>query len=206
MLAILDYKAGNLRSVELAVKHLGAECTVTNDPAVVEKAERIIFPGVGAAKHCMENLNNLGLADALKNAIGTGKPVLAICIGIQLLFEKSEEDGGVPCLGILKGSVDKFEFDTHVKVPHMGWNEVNFIKSHPVFEKIENMNEFYFVHSYYPNPTEDNIKIAETEYEGKVFTSAVGKDNLIATQFHPEKSGKAGLKLIENFINWDGKL
>lgn len=206
MIAIIDYKAGNLTSVELALKHVGADCVVTDQPEVIEQAERVIFPGVGTAKSCMENLTGLKLDQALRSAIASGKPVMAICVGMQLIFEHSEEDGGVDCLGILPGKVCRFDFqEKHIKVPHMGWNEVEATKSHPVLVGFPTNGECYFVHSYYTQAADENNIYAQTDYEGKRFTCAVGKDNLFATQFHPEKSGEDGLRLLANFMKWNGK-
>jgi imidazole glycerol-phosphate synthase subunit HisH len=207
MLAILDYNAGNLTSVELAVRHVGGDPVVTQDSGVVERAERVIFPGVGAAASCMANLRGLGLDTVLKNAIRSGKPVLAICIGIQLLFDRSEEDGGVACLGFLPGEVRRFSFspDRHVKVPHMGWNDIHFTRPHPLFKGVEDGSEFYFVHSYCAQPRERSCVLAECEYEGETFAAAVGQGNLTALQFHPERSGRPGLAILRNFLAWDGR-
>lgn len=207
MIAIIDYEAGNLTSVELAVKHVGGDCVVTQDPEVVRKAERVIFPGVGSAESCMANLRRLGMDKALKEAIDSGKPVMAICIGMQLLFESSEEDGGVECLGLLPGKVVRFEFpgQQHIKIPHMGWNEVTAKKPHPVLADLPAGGECYFVHSYYVDTPADDIVYCTSEYGEKVFTCAVGRGNLFATQFHPEKSGKIGLAMLKNFLAWDGK-
>lgn len=204
MIAIIDYKAGNLTSVELAVRHVGGECIVTDDPQVVASADRVIFPGVGAAGQCMENLTASGLGQALTEAIAAGTPVLAICIGIQLLFDFSEEDGGVPCLGILPGRVKRFSFPEGVraKVPQMGWNQVNLTRPHPVMGDLEPGDECYFVHSYFVDPVDSAIILAKTEYEGFTFTSAIEQGNLIATQFHPEKSGRIGLSILKRFLTW----
>lgn len=207
MLAIIDYEAGNLTSVRLAVEHVGGDCVVTQDPAVVASAQRVIFPGVGSAKSCMHNLRRLGLDKALLAALDSGKPVMAICIGMQLIFESSEEDGGVDCLGILKGQVKRFDFppQARVKVPHMGWNEVVARKPHHILHDLPAHGECYFVHSYHAcaqNPAE---VYAVSEYEGREFVCAVGRGNLFATQFHPEKSGTTGLAMLRNFLSWDGK-
>lgn len=205
MLAIIDYNAGNLTSVELAVRHVGGEPVVTSDPDVIRKSDRVIFPGVGAASSCMATLNQTGISEAIRDVIAAGKPFLAICIGIQLLFERSEEDGGVDCLGILSGDAEKFSFSAEKspKIPHMGWNEVVLQKEHPVFSDIHENDEFYFVHSYYVKVSDPHIVLAETDYGGLKFTSAVSENNLIATQFHPEKSGRAGLSILKNFITWN---
>ena len=206
MIAILDYDAGNLTSVELAVRHVGGECVVTRDPAQVAAAERVIFPGVGAARSCMDNLVGYGLDKALKDAVGAGKPVLAICIGMQLLFERSDENDGVDCLGLLKGNVVRFDFpsERHVKVPQMGWNEILRRCPHPLLKDLKPGDECYFVHSYYCAAADSGEVFCETDYEGSVFTSAAGRGNLFGTQFHPEKSGPVGLSIHRNFLDWDG--
>ena len=207
MIAIIDYDAGNLTSVELALRHLGAEPVITRDPAVVAKAERVIFPGVGAAASAMATLRRLKLDAALKNAVITGKPVLAICIGIQLLFDHSMEDGGAECLGILSGKVVRFDFppERGVKVPHMGWNDLTIVRPHPVFAGVRPEAQCYFVHSYHVRPADPDVTLATTDYAGCVFTSAIARKNLVATQFHPEKSGENGLTLLSNFLAWDGR-
>lgn len=204
MIAILDYDAGNLTSVELAVRHVGGDCEVTCDPAAVRAAERVIFPGVGSAESCMASLRRLGLDEALREALAAGKPVLAICIGLQLLFESSEEDDGVECLGVLKGRTRRFFFpDGGVKVPHMGWNAVEFGAAHALLRGVDSGAEFYFVHSYYVCPEAVAEIRCRTEYGGQTFCSAAGRDNLFATQFHPEKSGRPGLQLLRNFLDWN---
>ena len=208
MIAIVDYKAGNLTSVARAVRHLGADCSVTDDPAQVAGSERIIFPGVGAAGASMNNLRRLGLDAALKEAHAQGKPIMGICVGCQIIFEHSEEDL-TDCLGLLPGKVTRFPVDHRdengvpLKVPHMGWNRVNFTRPHPVFAGLPEEAEFYFVHSYYPVPAEEAITVGQTDY-GLSFSSAVAKGSLVAVQFHAEKSGRPGLRILQNFINWDG--
>ena len=205
MIAIIDYKAGNLTSVKLAFQALGAEAEITNDADTILSAERVVFPGVGAAGSAMAYLNETGLAEAIKAKIATGDPFLGICFGMQLLFEFSEEDGGVPCLGIMPGRVKRFNpVDAKYKIPHMGWNSVTLKKSHPLLEVIEDQSEFYFVHSYYPDSSDKMLVFGQTEYAEANFTSIVGRGNVLATQFHPEKSGRIGLKLLENFSRWDG--
>lgn len=205
MITIIDYKAGNLTSVQLAFEHIGQKVKITDNARGIQQAEKIVFPGVGAAKAAMNNLKKLNILDAVQKVIADGIPFLGICIGMQLLFETSEEDGGTKCLGILPGSVKKFKSnDKFCKIPQMGWNAVEIIKPHPVFEGIENNSEFYFVHSYYPACSDKNHIIGQTEYADTAFSSAAGKENLAATQFHPERSGRIGLKLLANFSNWDG--
>ena len=206
MIAIVDYKAGNLTSVRLALEHIGVACEVTNDPERIASADRVIFPGVGAAAEAMRNLQELKLLDPLKDAVASGRPFLGICLGTQVIFEHSEEDGGVDCIGLVPGAVKRFvTSDQSCKIPQMGWNTVEFAREHPVFEGIENKSEFYFVHSYYPDSSDAAYVVGETEYAGVRFASAVGMNNLVATQFHPERSGRIGLRLLENFSKWDGR-
>ena len=205
MIAIVDYRAGNLTSVRLALEHLGLQAKVTRDPGEIAAAERVIFPGVGAAGSAMQNLDDLKLADTLRGVVNDGAPFLGICLGTQVIFEHSEEDGGVECLGLVPGNVKKFTpSDPLCKIPQMGWNTIEIQRSHPLFDGIEDESEFYFVHSYYPIPSDASYSLAETEYADARFASVIGKDNLAATQFHPERSGRIGLKLLENFSKWDG--
>jgi len=207
--AILDYDAGNLTSVERAVRHLGFDGQVTRDRRVIRDAERVIFPGVGAAGAAMESLRRLGLDEELRNAVGSGRPVLGICIGCQVIFQSSEEDGGTNCLGLLPGKVVKFQFPPggREKIPHMGWNGVRLHPDHAVFVGVNppppaEPHQFYFVHSYYPRPDDRNLVLGTAEYGGVEFTAAVGRENLLAVQFHAEKSGRPGLKILENFLRW----
>lgn len=196
---ILDYDAGNLTSVQRACAHLGHQAEVTRDPAAVDAADRVIFPGVGAAASCMAGLRGLGLDQALRRAIGAGKPTLAICVGLQLLFESSEEDGGTPCLGVLPGQVVRFRpGDAAVKVPHMGWNAVEFAPDEPLARNLPG-NHCYFVHSYYcvPGP---GVRSVAWSGHGDRFCAGIRRDNLVAFQFHPEKSGAVGLALLANFL------
>lgn len=206
MIAIIDYKAGNLTSVKLALEYIGADCKITADQKVIASAERIIFPGVGAAGEAMRNIHQLGLIDPILSAAANGTPFLGICLGTQVIYKFSEEDGGVACIGLVPGCVKKFNTSNkEYKIPQIGWNNVKIIQKHPVFEGIENNSEFYFVHSYYPKSTDTSFIIGETDYAEVRFTSVTGKNNIIATQFHPEKSGRIGLKLLDNFRRWDGK-
>lgn len=202
MIAILDYDAGNLTSVRLAFERLGVEVAVTKEVAVAKRAEKVVFPGVGSAGSGMEGLRRYRFDGFLKEAFEKGTPILGICLGMQMLFERSEEDGGVEGLGLLKGEVRSFlpHKKPGMKIPHMGWNGVRQVKTHPLFEGIAQDEAFYFVHSYYAA----SETLGETEYEGVSFTSVSGKGNLFATQFHPERSGEAGLQLLRNFTTWEG--
>jgi glutamine amidotransferase len=197
--AILDYQAGNLASVQRAVAHLGFNAEVTADPRRIASADRVIFPGVGAAGQCMANLRERGLDQALHQVADSGKPLLCVCIGMQLLFDFSDEDGGVDCLGILPGVVERFVPEPQIKVPHMGWNAVETADS-KIFSGIANNQHFYFVHSYYCAPGPEVQVIAIADHGGK-FCAGVRRDNLVAVQFHPEKSGENGLTLLRNFLN-----
>jgi imidazole glycerol-phosphate synthase subunit HisH len=205
MIAIVDYKAGNLTSVQLALESIGQQVKITQRPEDILSASKVIFPGVGAARSAMANLDELGLREPLRQVVASGVPFLGICIGMQLLFEYSEENEGIDCLGLVEGQVKLFRpADKMCKIPQMGWNTVKIVKGHPVFAGIEDNSEFYFVHSYYPSPSNENVVVGQTEYAGAVFASAVAKDNLVATQFHPERSGRIGLHLLENFCRWEG--
>lgn len=206
MITIIDYKAGNLTSVQLAFERIGQEVKITDKPDEILRAEKIVFPGVGAAKAAMDNLKKLKLIEAIKTTIERGIPFFGICIGMQILFETSEEDGGTECMGILAGSVKKFKTsDKSCKIPQIGWNTVKIARTHPVFAGVEDQSEFYFVDSYWPSCSDKDNIIGQTEYADAVFASAAGKENLVATQFHPERSGRIGLKLLENFSKWNGK-
>lgn len=205
MIAIIDYRAGNLTSVRYAFEALGAPCAVTSDANVVATADRIVFPGVGAAGAAMENLRLLGLIPVLRRAIADGKPFLGICVGTQVLFDASEEDGGTAALGVIPGQVRLFRpFDARTKVPHMGWNQVRIRRAHPLLDGLPDATDFYFVHSYYPDPADPADAIGTTDYAGVAFASMVGRRNVVATQFHVEKSGQAGLRMLANFVRWDG--
>ena len=195
---IVDYGAGNLRSVARAVAHAGVDAVVSAEARVVEGARALIVPGVGAAEHTMSNLRSAGLDGPILDYIASGKPFLGVCMGMQALFDVSEEGGEHECLGVLGGRLVRFpQGET---VPHMGWNTVHLERPHPVFEGVPDNAYFYFVHSYYPEPNEDTCVIGTSDYAGVVFPAVVGEGNLIATQFHPEKSGTHGLRLYENFL------
>ena len=207
-IAVIDYGMGNLRSVWQALVHVadGREVVVSADPAVVAAAERVVFPGQGAMPDCMRELDARGLRQAVLDA-AKNKPFLGICIGQQMLFEHSEE-GNVPGLGVFSGQVRRFPADKmlseqgeKLKVPHMGWNEVLQTQAHPLWNGIEDVSRFYFVHSYYVDP-QDRQCIAGTTNYGIPFTSAVARDNIFALQCHPEKSAQSGLTLLSNFVQW----
>ena len=204
MIAIIDYEAGNLTSVARALTYLGYKNEITSTAETILNAERVIFPGVGAAKATMQTLQKRGLNEVLKDFFRTGKPMLGICIGIQILFEHSEEEDA-ECLNLLPGYVKKYpttatktQTET-LKVPQIGWNEVYQTKPHAIFKDVPNPAHFYFVNSYYPEPASEDIVIGKTKY-GLEFCSAIAQDNLIATQFHLEKSGRVGLKMLNNFL------
>jgi len=201
MIAIIDYKAGNLRSVERALKHLGISCAITAGPYEIMNAERVIFPGVGAAGKAMETIRELKIDKIINEVIARGTPFLGICLGTQIIFDFSEEDAAA-CLGIISGTVREFP-DMGEKIPHMGWNTIVKTRDHPLFYGIESDAWFYFVHSYYPDPANMLDVVAQTSY-GITFASAVSQGNVFATQFHPEKSGRPGLKILKNFSTWDG--
>jgi len=204
VITIIDYNAGNIRSVLRACKEVGADAKTTSDPKAVAKASKIIFPGVGAATSAMEYLKKTGLDVALKDAFEAGVPILGICLGAQIVLESSEE-GPMKCLGLVAGKTVRFKLkDKTLKIPHMGWNEVKVVKHHPLLDSIKAGDEFYFVHSFYPRPAENENIYAVTDYGGN-FCCALGYKNLFATQFHPEKSGRLGLALLERFRGWEGK-
>lgn len=209
MIAIVDYRAGNLTSVARALQSLRVPCVITDRPDVLSHAERIVFPGVGAAGEAMRNLRETGLDRCIRGLFDSGKPLLGICLGTQVIFEYSEEDNRTDCLGIIPGAVRRFPADMReggdpLKIPHMGWNRVAFRRGHPVFAGLPENAEFYFVHSYYPAPLNGDDVAGETEY-GIRFASAIARRNLVAVQFHPEKSGRFGLAILENFSRWDGR-
>lgn len=197
MIAIVDYGAGNLRSVANAVARLGYQSKITSRPAEVLNARAVILPGVGAAADTMANLKRLGLVDPIRRIIAEGHPFLGICLGLQILFTGTEEGGGHECLGVLQGRVRRLP--SGLKIPHMGWNQVKQTISHPMFEGIPDEANFYFVHSYYVEPEDSSLVAGVTNY-GTSICSVIAKGNLIATQFHPEKSGGFGLRMYDNFI------
>ncbi len=208
-IAIVDYRAGNLTSVARALDHLGSKGRVTADPDEVRAAERVIFPGVGAAGAAMADLTASGMAAAIKDFFDSGRPLLGICLGTQIVMDWSEEDGGTECLGLIPGRVRRFPVEyagQRLKAPHMGWNRIRAKRNHPILETAGGDPEFeyYFVHSYYPSPDNEADVVAESDHEGFWFPSVIARDNLIATQFHLEKSGRPGLQLLDAFCRWDG--
>lgn len=202
MVVVIDYQAGNITSVVRSLQALGVESTVTEGPETVLQARRVIFPGVGAAGEAMATLKKRGLDQALREVFSRHIPILGICLGAQIVLEYSEEND-TPCLGLIPGRTRALPRKPGLKVPHMGWNGVDFRGSHPVFAGLPATAEYYFVHSFYPDPREAVMVLGTTEH-GVTFPSAIGRQNLVATQFHPEKSGRYGLKILENFLAWDG--
>jgi len=207
-IAIIDYGMGNLHSVAKALEHVaeGHRIIVTSDPKEVDKADRVLFPGVGAMRDCMSGLKTLGLDAAIARALES-RPVFAICVGMQALMDSSEENDGIECLGVFPGTVRFFGTDLkdgrgdRLKVPHMGWNQVHQTIDHPMWSDIEQDSRFYFVHSYYCDPQDESVMAGTCEY-GSRFSASLYRDNLFAVQFHPEKSHNAGLQLLKNFTNW----
>jgi glutamine amidotransferase len=198
MLAIIDYEMGNLRSVQKAFERVGHSAVITSDPAELSAADKIVLPGVGAFRDAIAALRARKLVEPIRDAIDGGKPFLGICLGLQLLFDRSYEDGEYDGLGIIPGDVIRFNVPREHKVPHMGWNQVLFKRIPPAFTGVADGSHFYFVHSYYVVPKDDSVIATETEYP-RVFCSAIWRGNLTAVQFHPEKSQAAGLRVLKNF-------
>lgn len=201
MIAIIDYGMGNLHSVNKAFLHIGAQAVVTSDPQVIKNAEKIVLPGVGAFGDCMKNLEEANLIELLQGEVKKGKPFMGICMGLQVLFEGSEEDPGVEGLGIFSGVVKKIQAPG-LKVPHMGWNDIEMAAPSPLYQQLEAKPFVYFVHSYHAVPTDKTVITATTQY-GEKLTASVGRDNVQAVQFHPEKSSSLGLALLRNFKEWN---
>lgn len=197
--AIIDYDAGNTKNVERAIKHCGGETILTNDRDTIMNADRVILPGVGAFEDCMKKLHEYKVIDIIKDYINTGKPFLGICLGLQLLFEGSDEAPGVEGLGILKGYIHRIPNDNGLKVPQIGWNSLEYPNKGRLFKGIDEGSYVYFVHSYYLKAEDPSIVVATTDYGVNVHAS-VEKGNLFACQFHPEKSSDVGLKIIKNFL------
>jgi glutamine amidotransferase len=210
-IAIIDYGMGNLHSIAKAVEHVAPQTRVmiSSDPEAILAADRVVFPGVGGIGHTMEELARTGLGEVARQSAAS-KPTLCICVGMQALFERSEENNGIACLGLVAGEVLRFPENIHVadgsklKVPHMGWNQVHH-NTHPLWQGIEQDSRFYFVHSYYTAPADKDLQAATSEY-GREFCCALADEKLFAVQFHPEKSQQAGLKLLQNFSCWDGQV
>lgn len=210
--AVIDYGMGNLHSIAKALQHAepDVKVLVTSDAETILRADRVVFPGVGAIRDCMQALNESGLAEVIQNVANT-KPLLGICLGMQALLSDSEENGGTPCLNIISGHVRRFSEPLHdgdgklLKIPHMGWNQVHQAQAHPLWESIAQDSRFYFVHSYYAEPNNAPGVAATSQYP-EPFACALVQKNVFAVQFHPEKSQSAGLQLLKNFLHWDGHL
>lgn len=208
LVAVVDYGMGNLRSVSKAAEHVADSQTkivVTSNPEVIESADAIIFPGQGAARACMSALHETSMVHAIEQA-AKEKPFLGICMGLQVLMSHSDENGGINCLDIIKGNVKHFDTDRYpeIKVPHMGWNQINQTIDHPLWQNIAQNSHFYFVHSYFVEPKNSNFIAGQTSH-GDTFTAALSHKNLFAIQAHPEKSADHGLQLIKNFLQWNGQ-
>ncbi|AHY46378.1 imidazole glycerol phosphate synthase, glutamine amidotransferase subunit [Rubrobacter radiotolerans] len=202
--AVVDYDAGNTLSVTKALRKVGADVELTYDTERILASDAVVLPGVGAFGDCMDGIRARGLDAAVRDAVTAGKPFLGVCVGLQVLFDGSEETPEVPGLGILPGKVVRFDVaEEGLKVPHMGWNQLRVEREHPVLEGLGG-EAFYFVHSYYPEPEPDDL-LATSEYGGR-FCAVAGRDNVVATQFHPEKSSAAGLRLYRSFLDWSGRL
>ncbi len=197
MIAVIDYGMGNLRSVEKGFQHVGVDARVVDNAQALEDADGIVLPGVGAFRDCMSNLEKFELAGPIMDNIKKGKPFLGICLGLQLLFTESGEFGNTKGLDVFKGNVPRFP-ESELKVPHMGWNSINIKNRPPILEGVPENSYFYFVHSYYVAPEDESIVATTTDY-GVEFTSMIWKDNVFATQFHPEKSQTLGLQVLKNF-------
>lgn len=198
MIVVVDYGMGNLRSVQKGFENVGSTAVISRDPAEIQKADRLVLPGVGAFPECMRNLGRFDLIDPILEFVRSGRPFLGICLGLQLLFDESEEFGTHAGFKVVPGKVKAFDKKMGLKIPHMGWNQVTFRKEAPIFRDIPDGSYFYFVHSYYVLPEFPDDIAAVSEY-GITFTCAVAKDNIFAVQFHPEKSQEIGLKVLQNF-------
>jgi len=205
VIAIIDYDMGNLRSVQKGFERVGHEAAVTREPATIGNASHVVLPGVGSFRECMDNLIRYGLVAPIVRAIESGKPFLGICVGLQLLFTESDEFGSCKGLDIIKGKVVHFSHDMRennhaLKIPHMGWNDIEIVRRAPILDGVENHSYLYFVHSYYVVPENEGVVASTTDYGGS-FASSIWRDNLFACQFHPEKSQAVGLRLLKNFGN-----
>ena len=204
MIAIIDYGAGNIHSIVNALDYIQCECKVTNDRNEIMNADGAILPGVGSFGDAMDNMNNAGVVEIIKDFIATGKPLLGICLGLQLMLPASEETEGVDGLGLFEGTVTKIPNGEGLKIPHMGWNNIKILNNEGIFKNIQGEPYVYFVHSYYLNAKDKNIVSAQTEY-GVTIDAAITYKNVTATQFHPEKSGEVGLQMLKNFAELCGK-
>ncbi len=201
MIVVVDYGMGNLRSVQKGFEKVGSKATISRNPDEIMRADRLVLPGVGAFPECMRNLSRLDLIDPILEFMQSGRPFLGICLGLQLLFDESEEFGFHEGLKLVPGTVKSFDRNMGLKIPHMGWNQVYFRKDVPIFRGIQDGSFFYFVHSYYVVPKQQSDIAAETDY-GIKFTCAIARDNVFAVQFHPEKSQENGLKILTNFSSF----
>ncbi|MFP4510172.1 MAG: imidazole glycerol phosphate synthase subunit HisH [Spirochaetota bacterium] len=197
---VVDYDAGNLTSVETALRASGANFVVSPDPDTLASCDRLVFPGVGDAGSAMDVLRERGLDQMLRDYSGSGKLILGICLGAQIVLDFSEESD-TRCLGLIPGRAVRFPSDAGVKIPHMGWNTVDPVQPHPLFEQVEGDASFYFVHSYYPEPEHEQSVLSRTHYAGLDFASAIQRENIWAVQFHPEKSGRSGLAMLQSFLS-----
>ncbi|UYM18442.1 imidazole glycerol phosphate synthase subunit HisH [Endozoicomonas euniceicola] len=210
IVAVIDYGMGNLHSASKALEHVAGRDTrvvVTCDPQTIQQADRVVLPGVGAIRDCMAEIRHKGVDDVVREVVASERPLLGICVGMQVMLDHSEENGGVECLGVMSGNVKFFGRDLKspagekLKVPHMGWSRVDQHQPHALWEGIENNERFYFVHSYHAHAVDDEVAVGRCDY-GVSFDVALASDAIFAVQFHPEKSAASGLKLLENFLQW----
>ncbi len=199
MIGIIDYGMGNLRSVQKAFEHLQTPAEITTSPRSLQDYDGVILPGVGAFRDAISELRRLDFVTAIREIVEADKPMLGICLGQQLLFDRSEEGGDFEGLGLIAGSVVRFQPEPGLKIPHMGWNALKITRPHPLVEGVQSGEYVYFVHSYHVQPTDPDVIICSTQHGHQTFASVVGKGNLVATQFHPEKSQQVGLRLLKNF-------
>ena len=198
-IAVVDYGAGNLRSVSRALQAVGADAFITDQPDEIIAADAVVFPGDGAAGSAMRELTRRNLSGSIRDAVRSGRPFLGVCLGLQILMSRSDEDGGVTCLDLIPGTVIRFQGSQ--KIPHMGWNQVRQLRKHRIFDGVPDNADFYFVHSYVAVPDDPADVLAETDY-GDSFASVIGHGNVVATQYHPEKSAVVGLRMYRNFVRW----